>query len=146
VRPRTASGHTASDGRTAGKQVENVQCCKLPGYGDAQVITSEFAQKIDALNPLQKLHFYELLAHNLTITVRSVWSNEEITDGEKLEQLKWINGISHRVTAKIWVLRLNTHEWTEKDMQEMIENYISAHPAIAMGVRSAIEHSYKTII
>jgi len=107
---------------------------------------SEFTRKINNLDVSQKLHFYELLAYNLTVAARSVWSNEAMADGEKLEQLKWINEISHRVTAKIWVLRLNTHEWTDKDIQSMIENFTSVQPAITGEVREAIDRSYRAVI
>ncbi len=72
-----------------------------------------FAERMALLTEDQRLHFYEVLAHNLTVAIRGVWSDESISDAEKVERIKWINEILHRSTAKVYVLRLKSHVWTE---------------------------------
>lgn len=105
-----------------------------------------FVEQVNKLTPEQKLHFYELLAHNLTISIRGVWSDSSINDAEKLEQIKWINEVSHRMTAKIWVLRLNTHEWTEIDIWHLISSTVDQKPNIQGHLTSAITQSYQSIM
>jgi hypothetical protein len=94
-----------------------------------------FAESIGSLGHEQRLHFYEVLAHNLTVAVRGIWSDPRITDAEKVERMKWVNEVLHRVTAKVYVLRLRTHEWTEADFEGMIVGYIQSHPNIASDIR-----------
>ena len=44
-----------------------------------------------------------------------VWADEALTDAQKVSRLKWLNEVLHRATAKVYTLRLRTHEWTEAD-------------------------------
>ena len=104
-----------------------------------------FAEQMAKLSEEQRLHFYEVLAHNLTVAIRGVWSDQTITDGEKVERMKWINEILHRATAKVYVLRLKTHEWTEEDFGSLIKGYAEAHDGIKRQVFSAVNRSYQAV-
>ncbi len=106
---------------------------------------SEFVSQMACLNDEQRLHFYEVLAHNLTVAIRSIWSDETITANEKVERMKWVNEILHSTTAKVWVLRLKTHEWTEEDFGSNIAHYIALNPGIATEVSSAVSRSYRAV-
>jgi hypothetical protein len=106
---------------------------------------SEFVRQMASLNDEQRLHFYEVLAHNLTVAIRSIWSDESITADEKVERIKWVNEILHSSTAKVWVLRLKTHEWTEEDFGSGIAHYIALNPGIATEVSSAVSRSYRAV-
>jgi hypothetical protein len=97
------------------------------------------------LSDEQRLHFYEVLAHNLTVAIRGIWSDERVSDAEKVERMKWVNEILHRVTAKVYVLRLRTHEWTEEDFESLILGYIASHPEIASEVGWAVRFSYRAV-
>ena len=88
-----------------------------------------------------RLLFYESFAHNLTVAVRFVWADDRRTEAEKVEQMKWVNEIQHRVTAKITVLRRRTHEWTEEDFGSMVAGYTGEHPAIRRVVDDALWRS-----
>ena len=59
--------------------------------------------------------------------------------------MKWVNEILHRVTAKVYVLRLKTHEWTEEGFESLILGHIASHPGIAEEVGKAVRRSYPTI-
>jgi hypothetical protein len=50
---------------------------------------------------------------------------EEAKDPEKIDELKWLNEIRHRVVAKIRVLPTNHYEWTETDSYSDFQNWIS---------------------
>ena len=105
----------------------------------------DFAQEISSLSSEHRLHFYELFAHNLTVSIRGVWLNKEISDAEKVERIKLINEILHRVTSKVWVLRLNTHEWTEEDTWLMINDYISENENIRSEIYYSINESINAL-
>jgi hypothetical protein len=105
----------------------------------------QFAQEISKLPDEARLGFYEILAHNLTVAIRGVWADKAINDAEKVDRIKWINEILHRVTAKVWVLRLKTHEWTEADFEQMIHEYIGENEGIKHEVFAAINRSYRAV-
>jgi hypothetical protein len=105
----------------------------------------QFAERMAALTEEQRLHFYELLAHTLTVSIRGVWSDGSIGDAEKVERIKWVNEILHRATANVWVLRLKTHEWTEEDFGSLVRDYIDSCGAIREEVSRAIDRSYRVV-
>ena len=104
-----------------------------------------FSELMKTLSCEQKLHFYELFAHNMTVEIRGIWYDTDIDDSEKVERMKWANEALHQITAKIWVLRLKTHEWTETDFGGMLEQYMHEHPNIAIAIESAVKNSYRTV-
>ncbi len=114
------------------------------GHGE-KMKKVEFESKVFALNEQRRLHFYEVLAHNLTVSIRSVWSNKDITDTEKVDRIKWINEILHRVTAKVWVLRLHTHEWSETDFASEIAHWVSQNSEIECEVDWAVNTSLRSV-
>jgi hypothetical protein len=105
----------------------------------------KFVEMTSALTAEQRLHFYEVLAHNLTVAIRGVWSDASIGDAEKIERIKWVNEVVHRATAKVWVLRLRTHEWTEEDFGSLVQGYIDQHPGIEKEVVAAVSRSYQAV-
>jgi hypothetical protein len=66
-----------------------------------------------------------MLAHNLTVSVRAIWSDEILTDSQRVERIKWINEIMHRITLKTAVLRLNCNDRSEADTWNMMKHWIS---------------------
>jgi len=106
----------------------------------------DYPKAIGSLSQDKRLLFYELLAHNLTVMVRGIWSDEELTDAEKVDRLKWLNEIMHRVTSKIRVLRLNEHEWTEEDSWQDVLHWINQNKALEPYVNTAIKWSYNSAV
>jgi hypothetical protein len=84
-----------------------------------------------------------LLAHNLTISVRGIWSDEHLSDSEKLECLKWLNEIMHRVVRKPALLRINKDEMSESDSWEGIKHWVGLSPEISPHVEWALKTSYE---
>lgn len=106
-----------------------------------------YPEKIEALNPQQRLYFYELFAHFLTVSMRGVLFTEGMADSERVERAKWLNEIAHRITYKIFLMNKKPDaEWTETEIQEMIQMNIEKYPAIEADVNAAIEMSYGYII
>lgn len=104
-----------------------------------------YVDQINALTSERRLHFYEVLAHNLTVSIRGVWSEPDLSDPEKLGRIYVLNEILHRITAKIYTLRLNRHEWSELDSWEMIQGYIAQKKEIEKDVLAAIAFSYNAV-
>jgi hypothetical protein len=102
-----------------------------------------FPEKIEALTPRQRLYFYQLFAHFLTVSMRGVLFTEGFVDAERVERAKWLNEIAHRITYKIFVMSKKPEaKWTDAEIREMIEMNIEKYPAIETDVTSAIELSY----
>jgi hypothetical protein len=107
----------------------------------------DYPEKIEALNPKQRLYFYELFAHFLTVSLRGVLFTEGFADSERVERAKWLNEIAHRITYKIFVMNKNpAAKWTDAEIQEMIRMNIEKHPPIEADVTAAVEMSYGYIL
>ena len=107
----------------------------------------DYLEKIEALNPRQRMYFYELFAHFLTVSMRGVLFTEGMTDTERVERAKWLNEIEHRITYKIFVMdRKPDAKWTDAEILEMIQMNIEKYPPIETDVNAAIELSYNYIL
>lgn len=109
----------------------------------------EYVKNISELTLEQKRKFYVLLAHNLTVSVRAIWSDENFSDTEKIEGMKWINEIIHRLVFRIEKLhkitKLEDDSWTEEDFFQSINHWISQNYKIVAGhINWAIKSSYKS--
>lgn len=62
---------------------------------------AEYAEAVASLDDSRRRRFYETLAHNLTVCVRAIWSDEQLSDAQKVDQMKWLNEILHRVTGRL---------------------------------------------
>ena len=107
----------------------------------------QFTEKVEKLEPKQRLYFYELFAHFLTVSIRGVLFTEGIADLERIERAKWLNEISHRITYKIFVMHKKPDaKWTDTEIQEMIQMNVEKYPSIETDVNTAIEMSYGYIM
>ena len=104
----------------------------------------DFPIFIGALSDEERISFYEILAHNLTVCVRGIWSVEDLTDGEKVECLKWLNEIMHRVVMKAALLRVERNQFSESDSWEGIQHCVSLSPEIGTHVEWALKASYES--
>lgn len=102
-----------------------------------------YTEKIGAFDEKQRLYFYELLAHFLTVSLRGILFSEGIRDSERVERAKWLNEIAHRITYKIFVMHKKPDaEWSDREIWEMMLKNIENHPATEADVNAAIELSY----
>jgi hypothetical protein len=108
-------------------------------------IELDYVAQVGALSPEDLLRFHELLAHNLTVSVRGVWSDEALTDSEKVERMKWLNEIMHQITSKTAALRRNCYDYTEADTWKVMEHYISLCPPLAAEIAFATISSYQAV-
>ena len=107
----------------------------------------DYPEKIGALTPEQRVYFYQLLAHFLTVSMRGVLFFEGIPDDERVERAKWLNEIAHRITYKVYLQHKNPQaKWTDAEVWEMSGKNIVKHPASETNVNLPIEMSYKYVI
>jgi len=106
-----------------------------------------YSEKIGSLNQPQRIYFYELFAHFLTVSMRGVLFTEGLADAERVERAKWLNEIAHRITYKIFVMNKKPDaKWTEAEILEMIQMNIEKYPPIERDVNAAIELAYGYVI
>jgi hypothetical protein len=98
-------------------------------------------ESLSQLNDQQRLTFYESFAHKLTIANRAIWSNEETADRAKVERLKNINEIMHRVAQAIHVVRVTPSGWSYEHMVGEICRWVSRDESIAGDVGWAFQKS-----
>lgn len=106
----------------------------------------EFAERTAGLSDGQRLHFYEVLAHNLTVEVRGIWSDEALSDAEKVDRMRWVNEVLHRVTARVWGLRLGNDQWSEETFGRFLASFVDEHPGIRGALSRAVESSYRAAV
>lgn len=96
-----------------------------------------------SLDHESRVRFYEMLAHSLTISTRSVWSQPDLSDEDKVEGMKQINEILHRIISKITTTRQESHEWKEQDIFTMLSsvpnNSANSRDEIAAVLKSTLD-------
>lgn len=108
----------------------------------------DYAEKLGNLTLERKRKFYVLFGHNLTVSVRAIWSDENLTEEEKIIGMKAINEIMHRLIFRIEELhkitKLEDDSWAEDAFWQMIVDYCSENPKFLAGnVGWAIKSSYE---
>jgi hypothetical protein len=101
-----------------------------------------FSEAISQLSRDQRLVFYIQLAHELTVTVRMILHDPSF-DLDRLDIIKQLNEVQHRVTAKVRVLHLQSHEWSEADSQALLKEAITRVPALGPELLRAIRASHR---
>ena len=97
----------------------------------------DFATVLQPLSNAAKCLFYENLAHQFTVAIRAIWSEDGVSDAEKLRRIIGINEILHRVTAKVTYQRLGL-EWADTDVNDTVRDTVTELPAIAADVDRAV--------
>jgi len=104
----------------------------------------DFPKLIGELSDEERIKFYEILAHNLTVSVRGIWSDDHLTDRDRVERMKWVNEIMHRVVMKSAKLRMGQNEYTEDDFWEGIKHWVAQSPELGASIEWALETSYSS--
>ena len=72
-------------------------------------ISNKYHQAFEYLGKLssrERSKFYEQLLFAFTIAGRAIWSDDTATDEAKLDALKWLNELTHRV----WNIHIDTEK------------------------------------
>ncbi len=69
---------------------------------------------LSSVPPTKRLAFCERLGFDLTIVNRDIWSNDGLSDEEKLNALKESNELLHRLWGIIWKLQRDESEASDR--------------------------------
>jgi hypothetical protein len=97
-----------------------------------------FAAHTSVLPLERRLYFYELLALDLTVAIRTVWSDEHLPDAEKVEVMKWMNEAIHHVLERIPSHRNQSYVASEDDLAHMLQNYAALSPHVHWLIAQAV--------
>ena|SRR5688572_24740263 len=106
-------------------------------------MTFDYPQLVANLSKEERIRFYELLANNLTVNVRSIWSDENLSDAQKVDCMRWLNEIMQGVVQKSAALRSGRHSYSDEECWESINHCLLQSPAIDEHVEWAIKASYE---
>lgn len=104
----------------------------------------DYPQLVGSLSEEERLRFYEILAHNLTVSLRAVWSDEELSDAQKVECMKWLNEVMHGVVQKSAAIRLDWNNFSEEASWETIKHWVSQNPMLGRHVEWAVKKGYQS--
>jgi hypothetical protein len=104
----------------------------------------DYTKLVGNLSNEERLHFYEILAHNLTVSVRAVWSDANLSDADKVECMKWLNEIMHGIIQKSAALRSGRNGFSEEATWGAIKHWVSQNPMLSGHVGWAIKTSYES--
>lgn len=100
----------------------------------------DYASKVATLDTAGRRRFLETLAHNLTVSARAVWDDEQLSDAEKVEQLKWLNEIQHRILGNLRAPKL----WPDNEFFEgVLQNYVGVCPPLSGTVTWAVKKGFE---
>lgn len=103
------------------------------------------ADHLKSLDTMHKIDFYHRLGFNLTIAIRSIWSNSAVNDKEKLEAIKIINELSHQVFNWLWRLRNGDNTFDDLSCFKDVGVYASQNALASGEIGNAIVNSYQFI-
>ncbi|MBK8499034.1 MAG: hypothetical protein IPL52_09500 [Flavobacteriales bacterium] len=95
--------------------------------------------------PTKRLAFCERLAFDLTIVNRDIWSNDSLSDVEKLNALKESNELLHRLWGIIWKIRRGEGE-AFSQLQDNCLFYIQQAPELGRPLHGMLKLTLKHIL
>src|SRR5262249_47160586 len=72
---------------------------RLKGY--PPMTPFELASTITNFKKEVKISYYISVAHNLTVAIRGIWSDETIAVADRLDRIKWMNEAMHRILNRL---------------------------------------------
>ena len=95
------------------------------------------------LQPKEKMLLLDDILFSFTISGRGIWSDDEPSDKEKVEALKWLNELSHR----IWNIKHELTQGEDKDSSvrlfENLKFYGEQSALLQVNIVPAILLAYK---
>lgn len=82
----------------------------------------DYIPKLADLTEQQRCDFYRWFSHSLTVSIRVILCDKNLSQSEILNRVKWLNEIEHRAITKTYL-----KPYDEEDTEEffdMIDDYI----------------------
>ena len=100
-----------------------------------------FTERLEPATAAARRRVYELLWLELTIVGRIVWSEDDLPLSEKLDGLKWLNEIQHRV----WGAHANAVDYSPTDLYATIQKTAEQASALRGVVDAACVRSLRAL-
>lgn len=104
---------------------------------------ADIFKKLSMSDKETKILFYDRLSFNLTIGIRSICSNPETTDKEKLEGTKIINELSHRICHWTWRIKRDDPTFHDLKCLSDIRTYAGLDKHVTGEIGEAVRSSYR---
>lgn len=91
------------------------------------------------------MSFLEFLSHGITIAIRAIVSDSDLTSKQKLDQVYWLNEVHHRVPMRSRSFRRGEPEWIGPDLGLNLQQYASEKHKAAELLDQAIEMSIEFV-
>lgn len=94
-------------------------------------------ESLAGLSPERRRLYYEMLASNITICIRGVWSDPLLSGDQMVEEMKCLNEILHHVLGMFPPGRL-----TDADVADTIDRWVQQCPGIRQTMTWALINGY----
>lgn len=102
----------------------------------------DFVYDIGKLSLKKKKVFYLCSANYLSTCVRDALANDILNPTEKLDQLKYINEVNHRLLNRSFDLEFGDNHWSEEDTWRLIKNIVNNKKEIKNYVGNALSEGF----
>ncbi len=102
-----------------------------------------YIAKIETFTEVDRCDFFRVLAHSLTVSIRVYLSDSELDNDEKLNRVKWLNEILHRVITKVHLRPYD--KGNIEGFFEMMADYIEKNPSIYEQLEHCFHKSYHRV-
>ena len=102
-----------------------------------------YIDKIENFSEVERCDFFRVLAHSLTVSIRVYLCDNELDNEEKLNRVKWLNEILHRVVTKVYVRPYDKNN--VEGFFEMMADYIEKNPNIYDQLEHCFNKSFHRI-
>ena len=98
---------------------------------------TDFVAELVALSADVRRQVYARLWFELTIAARDIWSDDNYSDAQKLEGIKWINEIQHRV----WHGYMESPGYSPEHLLSRIKSHVQQADHIRSCVSTALRRA-----
>ena len=102
---------------------------------------TKWSDRLSRLTDEQKACFLEFLSHEITLAIRGLVSEPELSAEQRLAELFWLNEVHHRVPMRSRSLRRREKDWIGPDLGLDLAKYATEDRHAAHRLRQAVERS-----
>jgi hypothetical protein len=106
---------------------------------------SETVDEVASWSLSRKAEYCDILLSELTVVNREIWSNENWTDAEKIDALKWSNEFAHRVWNLKWRLNHGEDNFINS-MNGYMDDYSKEQPKLATLLPWALDSAKRRLL
>ena len=106
---------------------------------------TNFESLVGTLTESERDDFYVLLLSYLTIAGRMIWSDEQSSQKQVIEGMKWLNEILDDVLKMVGSSHLRDQYMTDLGIAGSLRHYVSLAPHIESDISYALRSAYESL-